>query len=73
MHLPHDVDHTTTIRAMLKNQLIHIQSTGLPTSPEGLDALEVQENSTYPVQPELDDAPITSTTKVIPSQLSTYP
>ena len=50
-----------------------MQSAGLPTSPEGLDALPVQENSTYPVRPELDDEPITSITEVIPSQLRTYP
>ena len=62
MYLPHDSDHKAIIRTILTNQLAHMQSAGLPTSPEGLDALQVQENSTYPVQPEYDDEPITSTT-----------
>jgi hypothetical protein len=44
-----DVDHKTIIRTMLKNQLTHMQAAGFPTSPEGLDALQVQENSTDPV------------------------
>ncbi len=52
MYLPHDADHKAIIRTILTNQLAHVQSAGLPTSPEGLDALQVQENSTYPVQPE---------------------
>ena len=50
-----------------------MQSVGLPTSPEGMDALQVQENSTYPARPELDDEPITITTEVTPSQLRTCP
>jgi hypothetical protein len=50
-----------------------MQSAGLPTSPKGLDALKVQENSTYPVQPEYDDEPITSTTQVTTSQLNICP
>ena len=50
-----------------------MQSAGLPTSLEGLDALQVQENSTYPVHPKLDDEPITNTTEVIPPQLRTCP
>jgi hypothetical protein len=73
MYLPHDVDHKITIQTMLKNHFSHVQAAGLPKSPEGLDALQVQENSTYSVHPELDDEPITSTTQVIPSQLSTCP
>jgi hypothetical protein len=58
---------------MLKNQLTHMQATGLPTSPEGLDALQVQEDSTYPVHPELDDEPIANNTQVIPFQFNTCP
>ena len=50
-----------------------MQSAGLPTSTEGMDALQVQEYSTYPVCPELDNEPITNTTEVIPSQLRTCP
>ena len=67
MYLPNDADNKTTIRIILTTQLTHMQTTGLPTSPEGLDALHVQENSIYPVQPEYDDEPITNTTQVIPS------
>jgi hypothetical protein len=73
MYLPHDVDHKTLILTILTNQLTQMQSAGLPMSPEGLDALQVQENSTYPVSPELDDEPITNTTEVSPSQLHTCP
>ena len=50
-----------------------MQSVGLPTYLEGLDALQVQENSTYPVRLEFDDEPVTSTTEVMPSQLRTCP
>jgi len=50
-----------------------MQSAGLPTSLEGLDALQVLENSTYPVTPEFDDEPITNTTEVIPTHLRTCP
>jgi hypothetical protein len=67
LYLPHDVDFKTTLRAILNHQLTHMQTADLPTSMEGLDALKVQENSTYPVQPEIDDEPITSTTQVLPS------
>jgi hypothetical protein len=73
MYLLHDINHKNTILTILNNQLAHIQSAGLPTSPEGMDALHVLENSTYPVCPELDDEPITSTTEVIPSQLRICP
>jgi len=73
MYIPHDVDHKTTILTILTNQLAQMQSDGLPTSPEGLDALHVQEHSTYHVSPELDDEPITNTTEVIPSKLRTCP
>ena len=73
MYLPHDTDHDTAIRQILINQLENMQSAGLFTSLEGLDDLHVQENSTYPVRPELDDEPITITTEVIPSQLRTCP
>ena len=73
MYLPRDVDHKTTILTILTNQLVQMQSAGLPKSPEGMDALHVQENSTYPVCPKLDDEPITSTTEVMPSQLRTCP
>jgi hypothetical protein len=73
MYLPHDADHKTVIKTILTNQLVHMQSAGLPTSPEGLDALQVQKNSAYPVQPKCDDEPITNTTQVTPSQLNTCP
>jgi hypothetical protein len=73
MYLPHDVNHKTTILAILTNQLAQMQTVGLPTSPEGMDALQVHENSTCHVCPELDDEPITSTNEVIPSQLRTCP
>ena len=73
MYLPHDSDQKAIIRTILTNQLAHMQSAGLPTSPEGLDALQFQENLTYPVQPKYDDEPITITTQVIPPQLNTCP
>jgi hypothetical protein len=73
MYLPNDTDHETAINLILTNQLENMHSAGLPTSLEGLDALQVQENSTYPVRLELDDEPITNTTEVIPSQLRTCP
>jgi len=73
MYLPHDSDHKSIIRTILTNQLAHMRSAGRPTSPEGLNALQVRENSIYLVQPEYDDEPITSTTQVIPSQLNTCP
>jgi hypothetical protein len=50
-----------------------MQAACLSTSPEGLDALQVQENSDSPVNPELDDESITSTTEVMPTQLRTCP
>jgi hypothetical protein len=46
VYLPHDIDHKTAIHLILTNQLENMQSVGLPTSLEGLDALDVQENST---------------------------
>ena len=55
MYLPHDVNHKTTILTILTNHLAHMQFDGLPTSPEGLDAIQVQEKMTCPVCPELDD------------------
>jgi hypothetical protein len=73
MYLPHDADHKTIIKTILASQLVHMQGDGLPTSPEGLDALQVKENSTYPVQPEYDDKPLTGTTQVLPPQLHTCP
>jgi len=73
MYLSHHVDHKTTIRTILNNHITYMQAAGLPTSPEGLGAVLVKENLTYPVQPELDDEPITNTTQVIPTQLSTCP
>jgi len=73
MYLLRDVDHKATILTIIKNQLTHMQSTGLPTYLEGLNALYMEENSTYLVRPERDDEPITSTTEVIPSQLHTCP
>jgi hypothetical protein len=51
MYLSHDIDHKTSINSILTNQLAQMQAAGLPTSPEGLDALHVHENSTYPVNP----------------------
>ena len=41
MYIPHDNNHKTTILAILTNQLARMQSDGLPTSPEGMDALQV--------------------------------
>ena len=73
MYLPHDINNKTTILTILNNQLTKMQSIGLPTSPDGLDALQVEKNSTYPVCPELDDEPFISATEVIPSQLRTCP
>ena len=73
MYLPHDTDHETAIHPILTNQIENLHSAGLPTSLEGLDALHVQENSTYPVRPKLDDEPITITTEVMPSQMRTCP
>ena len=73
MYLPHDVDHKATILTTIKNKLIHMQSAGLLTSPEGLHALQVEEKSTYPVRSDFDDDPITSATEVIPSHLRTCP
>jgi len=73
MYLSHDADHKTIIKRILINQLVHMQSAGLPTSPEGLNALQVQDNYTCSVQPEHDDEPITNTTQVTPSQLNTCP
>jgi len=67
MYLPHDIARGTAVHQSLTNQLGNMQSVGLPTSLEGLHALQVQENSTYPVRPELDDEPITIKTEVIPS------
>jgi hypothetical protein len=64
MYLPHDADHKTIIKTILNNQLVHMQVAGLPASPEGLYALQVQENSTYPVQLEYDDEPLNGTTQV---------
>ena len=73
MYLPHDADHKTIIKTILTNRLVHMQPAGLPTSPEGLDALQVQDNSAYSVQSEYGDEPITNTTQVTPSQLNTCP
>jgi hypothetical protein len=73
MYLPHDIDHKTAIHLILTNQLENMYSTELPTYLEGLDALQIQENSTDLVRPELDDESITSTTKVMPSRLHTCP
>jgi hypothetical protein len=39
IYIPHDIDYKTTINTILTNQLAHMQSAGLPTSPEGMDAL----------------------------------
>ena len=73
LYLPHNINHETTITKLLETQLIQMQAEGLPTSSEGLEAPRVQENSDYPVSPELDDEPYTSTTEVIPTQLRTCP
>ena len=73
MYLPHDANPVIAGHQILTIQLGNMQSAGLPTSLEGLDALQVQENSTYPVHPKLDDEPITNTTEVILSQLRTCP
>jgi hypothetical protein len=62
IYLPHDIDYKHTLYTILANQLTQMQSAGLPTSLDGLEALQVTENSTYPITPEFDDEPITSTT-----------
>jgi hypothetical protein len=41
MYLLHEADHKSTIQNILTNRLAHMQSAGLPTSPEGLGALQV--------------------------------
>jgi hypothetical protein len=41
MYLPHEINHKTTISTILNNQIAQMQSVGLPTFPEGLDALQV--------------------------------
>jgi hypothetical protein len=73
MYLPHDMDYKQAIWTILTHQLTHMQTTGLPTSTDGMHALQVTENSTYPARPELDDEPVTSTTQVTPPQLDTCP
>jgi hypothetical protein len=72
-YLPHEVNFTDTVTTVIYNQLTHMQTAGLPTSPAGLEALQVTENSAYPVIPEIDDEPITSTTEVMHSLLRTCP
>jgi len=67
------MDYKDVIKTILTQQLTHMQIVGFPTSTEGLNALQVEEISTYPAQPELDDEPITSTTRLIPTHLDTYP
>ena len=57
LYLPHGIDHKTAIHQILSNQLDNMHNSGLPTSSEGLEALKVQENSNYPVRPEIDDEP----------------
>ena len=49
MYLPHNAVHETAVHQILTNHLEAMHSAGLPTSMEGLDALQIQENSTYPV------------------------
>jgi hypothetical protein len=66
MYLPHDMDYKLTVRTVLAHQLTHMQTAGLPTSLEGLNTLQVTDNSTYLVWPELDDEPIITTIQVIP-------
>ena len=41
MYLPPNDNYKTAILTILTNQLAHMQSVGLPTSPEGLDAVHV--------------------------------
>jgi hypothetical protein len=73
MNLPHDTDYKDAIKTILAQQLTHMQTTCLPTSTKGLHALQVEEISTYLAQPELDDEPITSTTRLTPPRLDTCP
>jgi hypothetical protein len=73
LYLPHEVDLKATITTIINNQLAQMQAAGLPTSPEGLEALQVQENSDYPIIPEIDDDPHTNTTEVLPTHLRTCP
>jgi len=62
MYLSHDINHKTRILTILNNQPTQMQSVGLPTSPEELDALHVEENSTYRYVQHL-------MTKPLPTQL----
>jgi len=73
MYISHDMDYKYAIRIVLTQQLTHMQTTSLPTSTEGLHALQVEQISSYPAQPELDDEPITSTTQITPTHLDTCP
>ena len=73
LYLPHEVNIKATITSIINNQLAQMQTAGLPTSPDGLEALQVCENSDYPVHPEIDDEPITNITEVLPTQLRTCP
>jgi hypothetical protein len=59
MNLPYDADYKNTIKTFITKQLTEVQSTGLSTSVGGLEALQVKESSTYPIQPEMDDESIT--------------
>jgi hypothetical protein len=73
MYLPHDMDYKDAIRTILTHQLTHMQTACLLTSTEGTHALQVEEISTYPAQPELNDELLTSTTRLAPTHLDTCP
>jgi len=66
MHFTYDMDYKLTVRTVLAHQLTHMQTACLSTSLEGLNILQVIENWTYPVRPELDDEPIITSTQVTP-------
>ena len=46
MYLHHDANHEAAVHQILTNQLEAMQSAGLPSSMECLDAIQVHENST---------------------------
>jgi hypothetical protein len=49
MYLPHDAYYKNTVKTCLTKQLTEMHTSGLPTSTGGQEALQVTENSTYPI------------------------
>jgi hypothetical protein len=62
-----------TVKRIITSQLTDMPKVWLPTSTRGLEAVQFTDNLIYAVKSELYDKPITSTTQVIPSQLSICP